>query len=164
MVIREESEIECNVSSNLDQPGLERAYNQLIQELPIINGEKVLTLDRGTFEATEGIMARNQDGHLYVVLGEIENEKGQMNGWSADCNLTFLYSPLTELPIPDAFLDRVVGIYSTTLFKFKKAIVKEVCRILKSGGVFNLLYFDQKEKVNAYYFEIKKEDYITSQG
>lgn len=164
MVIREESEMEFTVSSNLDQSGLEGAYNQIIQEIPIVNGEKILTLDRGTIEATKGIMARNQDGHLYVVLGEIENEKDQMNGWMTDSNLTFLYSPPTELPIPDAFLDRVVGIYSSTLFKLKKDIIKEVCRILKSGGVFNLLYFDQKEKVNPYYFEIKKEDYVRSQG
>jgi len=57
-----------------------------------------------------------------------------------------------------------VGVYSATLFKFKKVIIKEVCRVLKSGGIFNVLYFDQKEKVNAYYFEIKKDDYLKSQG
>jgi len=165
MLIKEESGVESAISLNLVQPGLGQAYNQLIQELPIMNGEKVLTLDRGTDEATRGIVARNRDGHLYVLLGLTDNEEEdeEMSGWSIADNLSFLYSPLTNLPIPDAFLDRVVGVYSATLFKFKKVIIKEVCRVLKSGGIFNVLYFDQKEKVNAYYFEIKKEDYLKSQ-
>ena len=166
MLIKEKSEVEPAISLNLTQPGLGEAYNQLIQELPIMNGEKVLTLDRGTNEATKGIMARNQDGHLYVLLGLTDNEEEdeEMNGWTIADNLSFLYSPLTNLPIPDTFLDRVVCVYSATLFKFKKAIIQEVCRVLKAGGIFNVLYFDQKEKINAYYFEIKKEDCIKSQG
>jgi len=166
MLIKEETGVEPAISLNLVQPGLGEAYNQLIQELPIMNGEKVLILDRGTSEATRGIMARNQDGHLSVLLGLTENEEDEeeMSGWTTADNLSFLYSPLTDLPIPDASLDRVVGVYSATLFEFKKVIIKEVCRVLKSGGVFNVLYFDQKEKVNSYYFEIKKEDYIKNQG
>lgn len=160
MMLPNESGVESTRVLDLDQSGLGKAYNQLIEEVPIVNGEKVLTLYRGTWEATRGIIKRNRDGHLYMILGVVENEDDQVNGWSADGNLTFIYSRLTDLPIPDASLDRVVGVYSADFFKFKEEIVKEVCRVLKPGGVFNILYFDQKDEVNGYYFEIKKENYI----
>jgi len=159
MPFQEESQAESAQLLNLDQSRLEDAYNQLIMELPIVDGQKVLTLCRGTQESAQGIIERNPKGHLYVVLGPSDKDEKQMAGWTQSRNLTFLYSRLTELPLPDIFLDRVVIVYSAVLFKFKQAIVKEVCRVLKPGGIFYVLYFNVNEIDNACYFEIKKDYY-----
>lgn len=161
MLAQETSNVDLALKLDWTQPGLSAAYTQIIQELTIVNGEKVLILYRGTDETIIELMKKNQDGHLYAVLGG-ENEEDQLNGWSTS-NLTFIYSQLTNLPIPDKHLDRVLVVYSATLFEFKEDIIKEICRILKPGGVFDVLYFDIKEKINGYYFEIKKEDYLRNQ-
>jgi len=150
-------------SLTLDQTRLEDAYNHLIMELPIADGLKVLTLCRGTLESVRGITERNPNGHLYVVLGPGDKDEKPLEGWTQSRNLTFLYSRLTELALPDAFLDRVIIVYSSVLFKFKQAIVKEVCRVLKPGGIFYVLYFNVNEIANACYFEIKKDYYPPAQ-
>ncbi len=163
MSLQEESQAESAQLLDLDQTRLEDTYNQLIMELPIVDGQKVLTLCRGTRQSAQGIIKRNPNGHLYVVLGPSDKDGKQMAGWTQSCNLTFLYSRLTELPLPDIFLDRVVIVYSDILFKFKQAIVKEVCRVLKPGGVFYVLYFNVNEIAEACYFEIKKDYYPPAQ-
>ncbi|MEW5801933.1 MAG: methyltransferase domain-containing protein [bacterium] len=159
MPLQEKSRAESPLLSNVDQSRLEESYNQLIRELSIFDGQKVLTLCRGTWESAQDIVKRNPNGQLYVVVGPGDREGRQISGWTQSRNMTFLYSRLTELPLPDAFLDRVIVIYSAILFKFKQAIVKEVCRVLKPGGIFYVLYFDVKEINNACYFEIRKDYY-----
>ncbi|MEW6378891.1 MAG: class I SAM-dependent methyltransferase [bacterium] len=160
MSLSEESHMDNVLLSDLDKSKLEEAYNQLMRQIPIVDGQRVLTLCRGTREAAQGMVERNEKGHLYVILGspdERENEKAA--GWTQRHNLTFLYARLTELPMPDAFFDRVVIAYSPVIFQCKQAIVKEVCRVLKPGGIFYVLYFDLKEIANACYFEIRKDYY-----
>jgi len=163
MSLNEESQAESVPFPNLDQTRLVDAYNQLITELPIVDEQKVLSLCRGTWESARRIMERNPNGHLYVVLGPGDEDEKQIAGWTQSRNLTFLYSHLTELPLPDAFLDRVIIVYSAILFKFKQAIVKEVCRVLKPGGIFYVLYFNVNEIANACYFEVKKDYYPPAQ-
>ncbi|MCL6584588.1 MAG: methyltransferase domain-containing protein [bacterium] len=166
MVSSHRSPEENILLSETDRAKLEEAYNRLIKEMPIVDGQRVLSLCRGTWDSIRHIIERNRNGHLYVVLGPDvlvagKRESKRLAGLRQDGNLTFLCCPMTKLPLPDAFFDRVVAVYSPVLFQCKQAIVKEVCRVLKPGGIFSVLYFEVKELANAHCFEIRKDYYLS---
>jgi len=127
----------------------------VLENCPIKKGDRVLDLGIGTGRFSKLLIKKGAviDG---VDISEemIKKAKGKLAGNQVSFNITDIGK---KLPYPDDVFDCVVCVRVLKYIPEWKNTVKEVARVLKSGGVFIL------EITNLYsvaYFGLKKSNYF----
>ena len=119
-----------------------------LKRFEVGGGENVLDVGCGTGNLTRKILERlNDAGRVTAVdvsdhMVELAREKNR------DSRASFLVADVTDLPLEDAGLDRVICFSMWPHVSEPEAALNELNRVLKPGGKLHVWHIDSKETIN----------------
>jgi ubiquinone/menaquinone biosynthesis C-methylase UbiE len=113
-------------------------------------GDHVLEIGAGTGWLAPAVAGRIAPGRLYL-LDISPRMLAQAAVRPLDGPLVILVAEASDIPLPDAWIDRVLMVNTFSLFTDHRPVLSEIARILRPGGSLDLISFATREEVNSHH-------------
>ncbi len=138
-----------DLMNDLMSLGMHRIWkNIFVDSANIKEDQIILDLAAGTGDIAKKIAQKVSDKTIYICdqnnqMVEKAKERSLNEGFYNKCN--FDVSSAEKLPYKDDFFDQVFISFGFRNFSDKEKVLKEIRRVLKVGGTFQILEFSKTE-------------------